>query len=183
MSRCCAECRFASGLDLAAVGEPITHVDELEPGALAPSEVRQLIERHAPAAVVVHGQRGVLEQSFVELLAQRTESLHLPAVSSGATAHHSSIEAVAMIVEGELDEDRFIRPEVRAERERLFSEIDQLEQDALTQKRMKPLPHGVPGAVLHALAEMTMDLVGEEPTKADELKAVGFELFGSAMKR
>lgn len=80
----------------------LSHIDRV--GAHAElTEVQSLVQRHAPAALVVEAQRGVLSQRFVELLAQRAEALQLPA----AGTPHSSIEAVSMLFDGELDEERF----------------------------------------------------------------------------
>lgn len=77
----------------------------------------------------------------------------------------------------------FITPEVRAETINLFAEVDRLHADARDQKRMKDLPPRMSGAVLKALAEMTMDLVEQEPEKLVELRAAGFELLWSALAR
>jgi G3E family GTPase len=80
----------------------LSHVDEVRAaGALA--DTVQLVQRHAPAAVVVQARHGHLESSFLDLLAQRADALALPAEGSA----HSSIEAVSMIHQGELDEERF----------------------------------------------------------------------------
>jgi G3E family GTPase len=65
--------------------------------------VQALVQRHAPAALVVQAERGALSCRFTELLAQRAEALQLPARG----APHSSIEAVSMMLDGELDEQRF----------------------------------------------------------------------------
>jgi G3E family GTPase len=79
----------------------LSHVDEASPAHM--TAVQALVARHAPAAVVARSQRGVLASSFTELLAQRAEALELP--QAGAT--HTSIEAVSLIHNGELDEERF----------------------------------------------------------------------------
>jgi G3E family GTPase len=79
----------------------LSHVDEVDPAQLA--SVQALVKRHAPAAVVVQAQRGALDCSFSELLSRRAEALELPA----GAATHSSIEAVSLIHNGELDEERF----------------------------------------------------------------------------
>jgi G3E family GTPase len=79
----------------------LSHVDEASPAHM--NTVQALVARHAPAAVVARAQHGVLASSFAELLAQRTEALELP--TGGAT--HTSIEAVSLIHNGELDEDAF----------------------------------------------------------------------------
>ncbi|HVZ35324.1 MAG TPA: GTP-binding protein, partial [Polyangiaceae bacterium] len=61
------------------------------------------VARHAPAAVLVRAARGVLASSLLELLARRLETLHLVAEGS----RHSSIDAVSLVLDGELDEERF----------------------------------------------------------------------------
>lgn len=81
----------------------LSHADA---ATLAPAQLAALQEfvlRHAPAALVVQARKGSLDRSFRELLAGRTESLHLPPAASG----HSVIEAVSLVHDGELDEERF----------------------------------------------------------------------------
>jgi G3E family GTPase len=78
----------------------LSHVDEVV--ALADA-AQPLVQRHAPAAVVVQARHGRVGSSFLELLAKRAEALQLPSEGSP----HSSIEAVSMIYAGELDEERF----------------------------------------------------------------------------
>jgi AcrR family transcriptional regulator len=109
----------------------------------------------------------------------RARAEHIWSAYVGWGVAHPDARQVARLT----DLSRSVRPDVRAERARLFSEVDQLERDALSQKRMKILPPGVSGAVLKSLAEMTMDLIAQTPANADELCAVGFELFWSALKR
>ncbi len=65
--------------------------------------MQESVSRHAPAAVIVRAAHGAIPSSFVELMAQRVEALHLPPEGSG----HSSIDAASMSIDGELDEDRF----------------------------------------------------------------------------
>lgn len=72
---------------------------------------------------------------------------------------------------------------VRAESSVLFAEVDQLEADALAQKRMKVLPPGMSGAALKALAEMTLELIEREPWKLAKLREAGFELLWGALSR
>jgi hypothetical protein len=48
---------------------------------------------------------------------------------------------------------------------------------------MKTLPPGMAGMVLKSLAEMTMDLIVQQPGKLAELRAAGFELFWDALHR
>ncbi len=81
----------------------ISHADEVAASSSPMDSVHQLVQRHAPAAVVVQARHGQLDSSFLELLAQRAETLALPVQG----AAHSSIEAVSMIHRGELDEERF----------------------------------------------------------------------------
>lgn len=81
----------------------LSHVDEVAASSSRLDTVQQLVQRHAPAAVVVQARHGRLDCSFLELLAQRAETLALP--SEGGV--HSSIEAVSLIHRGELDEERF----------------------------------------------------------------------------
>ncbi len=79
----------------------LSHVDEAR-GADADA-VQQSLARYAPAAVIVRAARGALPLTFLELLAQRAEALHLVPESSG----HASIEAVSLMYDGELDEELF----------------------------------------------------------------------------
>jgi G3E family GTPase len=83
----------------------LSHVDKatVSPSSVDLDVVDELIHRHAPAAVVVRSKHGVIDSSFLELLAQRAETLQLPPEGSG----HSSIEAVSLVLNGELDEERF----------------------------------------------------------------------------
>jgi len=87
-----------------ADGVVLSHVDELAP-AEPPVELEALkaeLQRYAPAAVFVEASHGVPSRSLLELLAERVETLHVAAPSG-----HSSIEAVSLVVDGELDEERF----------------------------------------------------------------------------
>ncbi|MET0409735.1 MAG: GTP-binding protein [Polyangiaceae bacterium] len=102
--------RRALGFDLAveqlafADVVVLSHVDALDE-ATCSSELDALraeLQRYAPAAVFTEARRGVVGSKLLELLAQRVEVLHV-AMPSG----HSSIEAASMIVDGELDEERF----------------------------------------------------------------------------
>ncbi|HET8933408.1 MAG TPA: GTP-binding protein [Polyangiales bacterium] len=77
----------------------LSHVDR----AAAVSGAEAAAQQHAPAALVVRAQHGVLQSSFNELLSRRADALALPAEGS----KHAAIEAVSLILEGELDEDRF----------------------------------------------------------------------------
>jgi G3E family GTPase len=81
----------------------LSHVDQASAAPAQLDALQTLVLQHAPAAVVVRAQRGVLDTSFMELLAQRAEALQLPRPGSG----HAIIEAVSLIHPGELDEERF----------------------------------------------------------------------------
>jgi G3E family GTPase len=76
------------------------HADEVEAEALAAVERRVL--RHAPGAVLATATRGE-GPALDDLLARRREELRLPP----AMGAHRVIDAVSMVVAGELDEDRF----------------------------------------------------------------------------
>lgn len=83
----------------------LSHVDEAH-GASPAVDVDALqaeLARHAPAAVMTRAARGALGCRLVELLAQRAEALHVVPESS----RHSGIEAVSLVLDGELDEERF----------------------------------------------------------------------------
>ena len=83
----------------------LSHVDEAARAAAGVDvdAVQQSLARYAPAAVIVRATRGGIGVSFLELLAQRAETLHVVPESSG----HASIEAVSLVLDGELDEERF----------------------------------------------------------------------------
>jgi G3E family GTPase len=83
----------------------LSHVDEADerPGHVDVDAVQRGLLRYAPAAVIVRATRGALSAGFLELMAQRAETLHVVRESSG----HSSIEATSLSVDAELDDDRF----------------------------------------------------------------------------
>jgi G3E family GTPase len=83
----------------------LSHVDEAAGTAsgVDVDAVQESLARYAPAAVMVRATRGALPMSFLELLAQRAETLHVVPESSG----HASIEAVSLVLDGELDEELF----------------------------------------------------------------------------
>lgn len=83
----------------------LSHVDEASSSAsgMHLSELEETLRRHAPAAVLVPASLGEAGPSLLELLAQRADTLHVAAESSG----HAVINAVSLILEGELDEERF----------------------------------------------------------------------------
>jgi G3E family GTPase len=80
----------------------LSHVDEASSSAEVDA-VQETLSRYAPAALIVRAARGATASSFLELLAQRAEALHIVREGSG----HSSIEATSLVVDAELDEDRF----------------------------------------------------------------------------
>jgi G3E family GTPase len=81
----------------------LSHIDEVSERKVDVDEIQRLVSRHAPAAVIARASRGELASSLLELLAQRLETLHL--VPEGS--RHASIEAVSLLLDGELDEERF----------------------------------------------------------------------------
>jgi G3E family GTPase len=83
----------------------LSHVDEANetPSGVELDAVQESLSRYAPAAVIVRATHGAMPSSFLELLGQRAETLHVVPEGSG----HSSIEAASMLLEGELDEDLF----------------------------------------------------------------------------
>jgi G3E family GTPase len=83
----------------------LTHVDEAtqSPSSVNLDTLEEMVSRHAPAAVIARATRGAIAQSFLELMAQRAETLHLP--PEGVA--HSSIDAASMVIDAELDEDLF----------------------------------------------------------------------------
>jgi len=83
----------------------LSHADRADE-LLAAAEMRAVQEtvgRYAPAAVITRSRRGVLPSTFLELLDQRGAALRLPPRGSG----HAVIQAVSLVLDGELDEDRF----------------------------------------------------------------------------
>jgi G3E family GTPase len=81
----------------------LSHVDEAVSAGVDLDAVEASLARHAPMAVRVRATRGAMDSSFLQLLAQRAEVLHLVPEGSG----HASIEAVSLSLDGELDEERF----------------------------------------------------------------------------
>lgn len=88
---------FADGVVLSHVDQ----VDQMEPHVELEA-LKAELQRYAPAAVFVEASHGVPNSSLLELLAERVETLHVTAPTG-----HSSIEAVSLVVDGELDEERF----------------------------------------------------------------------------
>jgi G3E family GTPase len=79
----------------------LTHLDAAGADAHA---AQAAVHDHAPAAHVARATHGALDASFLDLLAQRSEALHVPKPAGTA---HSHIEAVSLSFDGELDEERF----------------------------------------------------------------------------
>jgi G3E family GTPase len=83
----------------------LSHVDEAT-AASPPVDVvavEELVSRYAPAAVIARATHGSMALTFLQLMAQRAETLHLGAEGSA----HSSIDAASMLIDGELDEETF----------------------------------------------------------------------------
>jgi AcrR family transcriptional regulator len=70
--------------------------------------------------------------------------------------------------------------EVRAESSLLFAAVEQLQLDAIEQRRLQ-LPPMMASHALKALAEMTMDLVENNPDEAEQLKSTGFQMLWGAL--
>jgi G3E family GTPase len=83
----------------------LSHVDEAVPRNVDVDSVQEQLVRYAPAAVFARAQRGTVTTSLLELLEQRAETLHLHDMPQGSA--HASIEAVSLVLDGELDEERF----------------------------------------------------------------------------
>ncbi len=83
----------------------LTHVDRLANAAseLTVDEIEQRLRIYAPTAVTARSSNGTMSFELLDLLAQRTEALHVPPSGTG----HSSIQAVSLVVDGELDEESF----------------------------------------------------------------------------
>ena len=64
-----------------------------------------------------------------------------------------------------------------------FSEIQRIAEDAMTQRLYKDIPQAFIGAALGALAEMTMEFMGQEPEKAEMYRAAGFEMLWAGISR
>jgi G3E family GTPase len=88
----------------------LSHFDRADEGSVDVRVAEEAVARYAPAAVVAASRRGVLSSTFLELLEQRAEVLRLPPKGSG----HGAIEAVSLVLAGELDEERFGEWVVRA---------------------------------------------------------------------
>lgn len=85
----------------------LSHVDRLEAEEASDQleQVRAELRSYAPAAVFADARRGSLDRTLKQLLEERIEALSIsPSLSKG----HSPIEALSLVVQGELDEDCFI---------------------------------------------------------------------------
>ena len=82
----------------------LSHVDQAGPpgSSVDPKMVQGELLRYAPAAVIAMASHGVVSSRLLELLAQRAEALYVPDGTG-----HATIEAVSLVLEGELDEERF----------------------------------------------------------------------------
>jgi AcrR family transcriptional regulator len=74
-----------------------------------------------------------------------------------------------------------ITPAVRSEGGVLFAEVERLQQDAAEQRKLVQLPPVMASQGLKALAEMTMDLIENEPAQAKQLMASGFRMLWGAL--
>lgn len=81
----------------------LSHADRLEATPQVLEDAEHEARRYAPAALTVSGRQGRIDGSFADLLSRRSSALHLPEVSTA----HRDIQAVSLMVEGDLDEDRF----------------------------------------------------------------------------
>jgi len=79
----------------------MSHVDKAI--SVDVEDVEATARHHAPAAVVARARNGELDAGLIELLAQRVEALHLPAEA----AAHQDIQAVSLMVNADLDDERF----------------------------------------------------------------------------
>ncbi len=83
----------------------LSHMDRADE-VLAAADIRAVEEtvgQHAPGAVITRSQRGALPATFLQLLDQRRMALRVPPKASA----HAAIQAVSLVLDGELDEDRF----------------------------------------------------------------------------
>lgn len=70
---------------------------------------------------------------------------------------------------------------VRAEGGQLFAELERIQSDAVAQRKLQHVPPVVVSHTLKALAEMTMELIEQEPDRSAELKAAGFRMLWGAL--
>lgn len=81
----------------------LSHADRADDTKVDLPAVEERVGGHAPAAVITSSRRGVMPSTLIELLAQRSEVLRVPVEGS----QHEAIEAVSLVLEGTLHEDRF----------------------------------------------------------------------------
>ncbi len=83
----------------------LSHTDQADSLPVAESlhTIASELQRYAPAAVFAESSRGVSSKPLLELLAERSHTL--ADVPQGSA--HASIDAVSLVVDGELDEERF----------------------------------------------------------------------------
>jgi AcrR family transcriptional regulator len=74
-----------------------------------------------------------------------------------------------------------ITPAVRAEGGSLFAEVERLQLDAVEQRRLLHLPPIMASHALKAMAEMTMDLIEQQPDHAEEFTSSGFQMLWGAL--
>jgi AcrR family transcriptional regulator len=64
-----------------------------------------------------------------------------------------------------------------------FTEIQRMEEDAVTQRIYNDIPQTFIAAALSALAEMTMEFIVREPERAEMYRTAGFEMLWAAITR
>lgn len=74
-----------------------------------------------------------------------------------------------------------IEPDVRAESNVLFAEMDKLQVDAFKQRKLQQLPPSMASQALKAMADMTMDMIERHPKQADAIKRTGFQMLWAAL--
>jgi AcrR family transcriptional regulator len=74
-----------------------------------------------------------------------------------------------------------IPAEQRDERAALFAEVERIQLDAVAQRRLTHVPPVMAAAALKSIAEMTMDLIEQNPGQAAELRAAGFQMLWGAL--
>ncbi|HUB05669.1 MAG TPA: TetR/AcrR family transcriptional regulator [Myxococcales bacterium] len=74
-----------------------------------------------------------------------------------------------------------ITDETRAESGVLFAEVQRLQLDAVEQRKIQNLPPRMVDQALKALAEMTMDLIEQNPKQAARYRDAGFQMLWGAL--
>lgn len=72
-----------------------------------------------------------------------------------------------------------IRPETREAN--LFSEVEELEREAVAQKKTDHLPPGMASKALKAISDMTMDAISADPKHGKALLSGGFQMLWGAL--